>query len=118
MLKLTSLQRCRLATNVSLMYTEGMFQTSTPVVGEAFHNREADLEALTRAIRSLSSGEPQWVAILGRRKIGKTSLVLEAARRVKSASLRVVTLDAQEQGPVSVEIFRRLGLRVVDAALG
>jgi AAA+ ATPase superfamily predicted ATPase len=95
-----------------------MFQTSTPVVGEGFHNREAELGALARSMERLSAGEPQWVAILGPRKIGKTSLVLEAARRVKSDSLRVVILDVQEQGPASVEIFRRLALRVADAAIG
>ena len=96
----------------------GVFQTSTPVVGERFHNREVELKALARAIERLSAGEPQWVAILGPRKIGKTSLVLEAARRAQSDSLRVVALDVQEQGPVSDEIFRRLAVRVVDAALG
>lgn len=95
-----------------------MFQTSTPVFGEGFHNREAELEALARAIQRLTSGVPQWVAILGPRKIGKTSLVLEAARRAKTPGLRVVTLDIQEQGPASAEIFRRILLRVLDAALG
>jgi hypothetical protein len=95
-----------------------MFQTSTPVVGKGFHNREAELEALSRAMRRLVAGEPQWVAILGARKIGKTSLVLEAARRARSDTLRVITLDVQEQGPVSAAVFRRLALAVLDAALG
>ena len=52
----------------------------------------------------------------GPRKIGKTSLVLEAARRAYSPSLRVVVLDTQEQSPVSAEVFRHLALRVLDAA--
>lgn len=114
----SSLQRFNIATATVLLYRCGMFQTSTPVVGEGFQNRQADLEALARAIRHLSAGEPQWMAILGPRKIGKTSLVLEAARRTKAAALRIVALDVQEQGPVSLEIFRRLALRIVDAALG
>src|SRR5687768_4643917 len=95
-----------------------MFQTSTPVVGDGFHNREAELEALARAMQRLAKGEPQWVAILGVRKIGKTSLVLEAARRTKPESVRVVTLDVQEQGPVSMEIFRRLAVLILDVAIG
>src|SRR5580658_10304844 len=95
-----------------------MFQTSTPVVGEGFQNRQTELDALARAIERLSSGAPQWIAILGPRKIGKTSLALEAARRAKPPSLRVVALDVQEQGPASMEVFRRLALRVVDGALG
>ena len=36
-----------------------MFQTSTPVVGPSFHDREAELEALTHAIQRLAAGEPQ-----------------------------------------------------------
>lgn len=95
-----------------------MFQTSTPVVGKGFQNREAELNILERAFQRLVAGQPHWLAILGRRKIGKSSLVLEAGRRAQSNSLRVITLDAQEQGPVSLEIFRRLALRTVDAVLG
>ena len=40
------------------------------------------------------------------------------ARRSASETLRVVTLDVQEQGPVSTAVFRRLALAVVDSALG
>jgi uncharacterized protein len=93
-----------------------MFQTSTPVVGEAFHNREAEIELLTRALEKLPSGSPQWVAILGPRKIGKTSLVLEAARRCESPAMHIVTLDVEEHSPASLGLFRRLALRVLDAA--
>lgn len=95
-----------------------MFRTSTPVVGSAFHNRKAELAALTRAMKGLVAGKPQWVAILGPRKIGKTSLVLEAARLTRSEQLKVITLDIQDQGPVSPKFFRRLALAVFDAALG
>lgn len=93
-----------------------MFHTSTPVVGEEFHNRATELAHVARSIEKLSAGAPQWVAIIGPRKIGKTSLVLEAARRAYSPSLRVVVLDTQEHSPVSGEVFRHLALRVLDAA--
>ncbi|HEV2394763.1 MAG TPA: ATP-binding protein [Verrucomicrobiae bacterium] len=95
-----------------------MFQTSTPVVGKGFHNRASELEALSRSMQRLVAGEPRWIAILGPRKIGKTSLVLEAARRARTDTLRVITLDVQEQGPASLAIFRRLALEVLDAAVG
>ena len=95
-----------------------MFQASTPVIGENFHNRSAELDQLTRSIAKLSAGVPQWLAILGPRKIGKTSLVLEATRRAESSSLHVVNLDIEEQSPASLEIFRRLALRVLDASFG
>jgi AAA+ ATPase superfamily predicted ATPase len=95
-----------------------MFQTSTPVVGDGFQNRKSEVAALVQTIQRLGAGEPKWVAILGPRKIGKTSLVLEAARLSKSNTLRIVVLDVQEQEPISAEVFRRLALRVVDSALG
>jgi Holliday junction resolvase len=91
-----------------------MFHTSTPVVGDEFHNRAAELALVARSMEKLSAGAPQWVAIIGPRKIGKTSLVLEAARRTRSPSLQVVVLDVQEQGPASTEVFRRLVLRILD----
>ena len=69
-------------------------------------------------MKRLVAGKPQWVAVLGPRKIGKTSLVLEASRRSTTDKLRVITLDVQEQGPVSLGVFRRLALEVLDAALG
>jgi AAA+ ATPase superfamily predicted ATPase len=95
-----------------------MFQSSTPVFGKGFHNRESELETLARSMRRLLAGQPQWIAILGPRKIGKTSLVLEAARRARSETLRVITLDVQEQGPVALSIFQRLALEILDAAFG
>lgn len=95
-----------------------MFQTSTPVFGDGFHNRNAELELLTHALQKLSAGAPQWIAILGQRKIGKTSLVLEAARRCESPSLRIVALDVEEQSPASLGLFRRLAVRILDATFG
>ena len=38
---------------------ESLFQTSTPVVGDGFQNREADLVGLASAIQRPSAGEPQ-----------------------------------------------------------
>jgi AAA+ ATPase superfamily predicted ATPase len=95
-----------------------MFRTSTPVTAAAFHNRQPEREELERAIDHLRAGAPKWVAILGPRKIGKTSLVLEATRRKSGPGLCAVNLDVQETTPVSMEVFRRLALRTVDAVLG
>ncbi len=92
-----------------------MFHTSTPVTGEGFESREVELATLERAITRLTEGAPQWVAILGPRKIGKTSLVLEAVRRMPDGAPRAVTMDAQEWAPLSLAFFRHLALRVADA---
>ncbi|MBL9137531.1 MAG: ATP-binding protein [Verrucomicrobiales bacterium] len=95
-----------------------MFRTSTPVTAAAFHNRSREREELEHAIDQLLAGAPKWVAILGPRKIGKTSLVLEAMRRKAGPGLCIVNLDIQETMPVSTEVFRRLALRMVDAVFG
>jgi AAA+ ATPase superfamily predicted ATPase len=93
-----------------------MFRTSGPVTAAGFHDRESELTNLVAAFDSLAQGVPAWVAIIGRRKLGKTSLLLEAARRVEGA-VSVVVLDVLELAPLTVDVFRMLLLRVVDAFL-
>jgi AAA+ ATPase superfamily predicted ATPase/Holliday junction resolvase len=95
-----------------------MFSTSTPVTAERFHNRKEELARLERAIDQLQAGTPAWMAIIGPRKIGKTSLVLESVRQAAANSLLVATLDVHESAPASMEIFRLYALRVLDAAFG
>ncbi len=92
-----------------------MFQASIPVTAAAFLDRRSELEQLTRLLANLESGSPTWLAILGSRKIGKTSLLLELARRSASSSTAFVILDTFEQSPVSLEVFRRYALRLLDA---
>ncbi len=93
-----------------------MFSTSTPVTAERFHNRRAELAKIESAINQLRAGAPTWMAIIGPRKVGKTSLVLEAVRLAATPALRVAAIDAQETAPVSMELFRQYALRVIDAA--
>ncbi len=112
------LRRCKVATGRELRESRLVFRTSTPVTAGAFHNRSRELAELERAVEQLKRGAPKWVAILGARKIGKTSLVLEAARRKAGTDLRVVTMDVQEAAPISIEVFRSMGLRVIDTVFG
>lgn len=95
-----------------------MFNPSTPVSSEAFFDREEALEHLVRTTESLRAGAPSWVAILGRRKVGKSSLLLELARRVTAADLSVVILDSDEFAPMGSDVLRRYALRVVEYVLG
>jgi hypothetical protein len=94
-----------------------VFRTSVPVTADAFHDREAELGRLKSLVERLAAGEPSWLAIIGPRKVGKTSLLLEAARRNRG-QVHFVTLDVLETGPVSEELFRLLALRAVDSLLG
>src|SRR5262245_19829234 len=95
----------------------GMFRTSTPVSSAGFANRAAELKQLEAHVGKLAAGAPSWVAILGPRKIGKTSLLLELARRVRASrpSIVFVVIDSLEELPAQADIFRRYALRTVDA---
>ena len=93
-----------------------MFQTSHPVSGSGFHDRTAELEKLGIFVDSVRAGSPRWLALIGPRKVGKTSLILELSRR--NPDVDFVVADTQEASPPYEETFRTCALRAVDAALG
>lgn len=90
-----------------------MYQTTLPVVGSEFRDRKQALALVIAAIMRLKAGSPKWLALLGQRKVGKTSLLLEAARRADDSTAFAI-IDVFNHLPVSTEFFRRLVLRVVD----
>jgi AAA+ ATPase superfamily predicted ATPase/Holliday junction resolvase len=92
-----------------------MFQTSHPVTGSGFHDRDAELRQLGAFVEGVRAGSPRWLAIIGPRKVGKTSLILELARR--NPDIDFIVADTQEASPPSEETFRTTALRAVDAAL-
>jgi len=94
-----------------------MFHTSLPVIGADFFDRLEQTERLLALVDKLLAGAPEWLAIVGARKVGKTSLLLEVARRVHDRRVSFVLLDALDPTPLSVEFFRRLALRTVDVML-
>ncbi|MCK5797832.1 MAG: AAA family ATPase [Deltaproteobacteria bacterium] len=94
-----------------------MFRPSTPVSSGAFFDRQDELARLLRVVETVVDGAPSWLAILGPRKIGKTSLLLEAQRRSRGKGVHFVLLDSLELGPPTWEIVRRLALRCIDAGL-
>jgi hypothetical protein len=93
-----------------------VFTASAPVTGEAVGNRSEALRTVLQAFESLLQGAPRWLAIVGSRKVGKTSLLLEAARRAPRA-LEVAVLDVMDRVPIDLDIFRTLALKAVDALL-
>lgn len=90
-----------------------MFQTTLPVVGSEFRDRTTQLARLSDAVERLRRGSPRWVALLGPRKVGKTSLLLETARR-SSPPVVFAILDVFDLVPVTDEVLRLLVLRVID----
>lgn len=93
-----------------------MFQTNHPVTGSGFHDRDAELAQLGVFIEAVRAGSPRWLAIIGPRKVGKTSLILELSRR--SPDIDLIMMDTLEATPPSEETFRTCALRAVDAVLG
>ena len=101
-----------------------MFRTSTPVTAGNFFDRQQEIDRLEETIRNLKADSPNWLAIIGPRKVGKTSLILELARRAGDLATDTepkvvfIVMDCFEELPLMPEIFRRYALRTVDAALG
>lgn len=95
-----------------------VFQTSSPVTAEAFVNREQSLRALQASVDALATGASQWMAIVGPRRIGKSSLILELQRRNADRDVAFLVLDVLRYAPLSAEVFRLLALRAVDTYLG
>jgi AAA+ ATPase superfamily predicted ATPase/Holliday junction resolvase len=93
-----------------------MFQTSHPVVGLGFHDRAAEMDRLAAFVAELQAGTNRWLAIIGPRKVGKTSLILELSRRI--SDVHFIVVDTQEVSPPSLELFRTCALRVADVVLG
>ncbi len=93
-----------------------MFRSSAPVTATGFHDRVAELGRVAASFEALGAGAPRWLAIVGPRKVGKTSLLLEAARRAPAA-VDVAVVDVLERAPLDLEIFRLLTARALDALL-
>lgn len=95
-----------------------MYSTSIPVTAASFFDREDEIRELQAVMEGLQADSPTWLAIIGPRKIGKTSLLLELARRAADSKVVFVVIDCFEELPLLPEIFRRYALRLVDGALG
>lgn len=93
-----------------------MFRSSAPVTAIGFCDRRAELARLLAAFEALRAGAPQWIALVGSRKVGKTSLLLEAARRAPR-TVSVAVVDVLERAPLDLDVFRLFAARCVDALL-
>jgi AAA+ ATPase superfamily predicted ATPase len=99
-----------------------MFLSSTPATAGSFFNRSKERASIRQAMAHLEAGAPRWLCLVGPRKVGKTSLLLEVAREAKATSttrqgICFVVADVLDTMPVSFEFFRSLALQVLDALM-
>lgn len=95
-----------------------VFHTNLPATDKMFFDREVELVRLTSLLARLQARAPEWLAIVGPRKVGKTSLLLEWERRLADPTLTCIIVDVMEVAPLSREVFRIYALKVVDRVLG
>ena len=98
-----------------------MFSASVPVTDQGFFGRVQERQRLRQTIAQLEAGRPRWLCLVGPRKIGKTSLLLEVAREIaaagnKAGAVGIVVVDVLDTMPVSAEFFRTLALQTLDVA--
>jgi len=63
------------------------FETARPVTGSAFFDRQQELQTLLKSAQDLLQGKQSYYAIIGFRKIGKSSLLWEFERHLPESTL-------------------------------
>lgn len=109
--------RSKLASEREGAYRTEVFVSHQPARDDGFKDRRAELVRLESAVDRLLSGQPKWLALIGPRKIGKTSLLAHLERSRHGPRLGFVLFDVFEASPPSLEIIRSLALRTVDRLL-
>jgi AAA+ ATPase superfamily predicted ATPase len=61
------------------------FESSKPVTGSFFFNRNRELEELLNTIKLLKEGSTKYLALIGQRKSGKTSLLRQFMEVMETA---------------------------------
>lgn len=94
------------------------FSTAKPVIGEAFYNRCKELEQLLAMVESLRQGVPRYFALLGLRKVGKSSLIAELKRRTTHIKdVVIAVIDCYESCVDANTFFEDLAKEVIDEFL-
>jgi AAA+ ATPase superfamily predicted ATPase len=93
------------------------FVTSGPVTGQAFYDRQAELTMLLEAIPDLRRGIPRYYAILGKRKIGKSSLLAEFKRQAAQEEVVIMRLDCQDLALDPLIFFQEYAIGLMDEFL-
>ncbi|MBM3240774.1 ATP-binding protein [Candidatus Poribacteria bacterium] len=80
------------------------FESSKPVTGLEFFNRTKELAELVNTVELLKKGSTKYLALIGRRKTGKTSLLRQFMEVVDAPDVIFFEVDCWEKKP-SPRIF-------------
>lgn len=105
------------------------FSFGTPVANENFFNREEEISYLEKRLFALKSGSRNDIAVVGPRRVGKSSLILQMAQHARKNGFKVVFLDCEgldaesftkEYGNalMAAELEGRTDLKVMEALRG
>lgn len=78
--------------------------TSVPVTGKQFFNRIELLEMIKDRIRSFISGNITFIALIGKRKIGKTSVLLHLDNIIENVQFVYINFEVAVTSPVDFAI--------------
>ncbi len=92
------------------------FETARPVTGPAFFDRKQELQTLLKSAHDLLHGKQTYWAIIGFRKIGKSSLLWEFERHLPESILSV-HLDCWEIRLNPYAFFHELVKQLVNSYL-
>ena len=92
------------------------FETSNPVSGNSFINRQNELDELVLSAQRLKDKSRSWYAILGQRKIGKSSLIKEFSSRVSEEYL-CVEVDCWNVTRNAYDFFIEYIVQLIDSYL-
>ena len=94
------------------------FSTAKPVIGQGFYNRRLEVEQLFGVVASLKAGVPRYCAVLGLRKVGKSSLLQEFTRRTAEiADVVIAIVDCSESCVDANTFFEDVATAVIDEFL-
>jgi len=93
------------------------FESSKPVTGLNFFNRQKELAEMVNTIKLLKKGSSKYLALIGHRKTGKTSLLRKFMEVVNEPDVVFYELDCWEKKPSPKIFFQDYLLQVMDQYL-
>lgn len=90
------------------------FESSKPVTGPEFFNRTEELKELLRSVEILRQGSTHYLALLGWRKVGKTSLLWQFMEAARGRDVHFFSVDCWEKKPTPKIFFQDYLIQTLD----